>query len=120
MNIKDRLLQLGIKVEDADEGALAFAENKTREHIKNVCNLDYVPDALEYLATDMACGEFLRDRLLSGLVDSAAAESALKAITEGDVSLEYDTGSGKSAADRLLAILGRGEADLYRFRKMCW
>lgn len=117
MDIKERLAQLGAQVEEADEEAILFAENKTCEHIKNVCNLDYVPDELECLAIDMACGEFLRDRLLSGMLGDFDTVGALKAITEGDVKVEYD---GGDSIEGLLRFLSRGEADLYRFRKICW
>ena|GEM_PF-4774973 len=43
---------------------------------------------------------------------------ALKAITEGDVRLEYS--SEQSGVDTLLNILNRGEEDLYRFRRLSW
>ncbi len=118
MDIRERLLQLGAKVTEADSEAILFAQSKTCEHIKNVCNIDYIPDELEYLAVDMACGEFLKSRLASGLLESFDVQGALKAITEGDVKLEYDT--DKNTADRLIEVLSRGEKDLYRFRKICW
>lgn len=117
MDIRERLVQLGAEVGEEDEAAVLFAENKTAEHIKNVCNLDYIPEELEYLAVDMACGEYLRDRLLSGVMGDFDTAGALKAITEGDVRVEYDGGDSLEA---LLEFLGRGEADLYRFRKICW
>lgn len=120
MEVKERLLQLGINVTEADEEAILFAENKTCEHIKNVCNIDYIPGELEYMAIDMACAQFLKDRQLSGMLESFDARGALKAITEGDVSVEYDADAEKSALDNLLDLLNRGEADLYRFRKICW
>ncbi len=120
MEIGERLLQLGIQVTGDDEAAILFAENKVREHIKNVCNIDYIPDELECMAVDMACAEFLKDRLLSGMLEGFDARGALKAITEGDVKLEYDADGEKAAVDSLLGVLNRGEADLYRFRKICW
>lgn len=120
MEIRERLLQLGVDVTEDDEAAILFAERKTAEHIKNVCNIDYVPDELEYAAVDMACAEFLHDRLASGLLAGFDADGALKAITEGDVRLEYDTDSKTSSQETLFNILNRGEKDLYRFRKICW
>ena len=54
MDIKERLLQLGISVAPEQEEAVLFAQNKTEEHIKNVCNIDCIPDELMYLAIDMA------------------------------------------------------------------
>ncbi len=113
-------MQLGVTVGEADGAAVLFAENKTEEHIKNVCNLDYIPAELEYLAVDMACAEYLKDRMTSGLMEGFDARGALKAITEGDVKVEYSEGSERTAADTLLAVLARGEADLYKFRKICW
>ncbi len=117
MDIRERLAQLGAEVKEEDEAAVLFAENKTAEHIKNVCNLDYIPEELEYLAVDMACGEYLHDRLLSGMLEGFDTAGALKAVTEGDVRVEYD---GGDSMENLMRFLSRGEADLYRFRKICW
>jgi hypothetical protein len=120
MEAKERLLQLGIEVSEDDEAAVAFAEGKVYEHIGNVCNVSEVPAELEYTATDMVCCEFIKERLISGLMDDVEARGALKAITEGDVKVEYDSDSGKSTQELLTELLEKGEADLYRFRKMCW
>ncbi len=119
MDIGSRLIQLGIEVTELDREAMLFAEEKTREHILNVCNTVCVPKELEYLATDMACAEFIKDRYMAGLLADFDARGALKAITEGDVRLEYNTENG-SDFDSLMEVLNRGEADLYRFRKLRW
>jgi hypothetical protein len=117
MEVKERLKQMGIEVSENDEDAIVFAVERTSEHIKNVCNLDYVPEELELLATDMACGEFLRERLIADMLSDFDAKGALKAVTEGDVKLEY---GGSDSNEVLLKYLSRGENELYRFRRLCW
>ena len=118
MDIKTRLIQLGIEFDDEDEAALDFAVNRTAEHIKNTCNREDVPPELEYLAVDMACGEFIKARAMAGILTDDDIQGALKAITEGDVRVEYDTDRG--GLEGLLELLNRGEGELYRFRRICW
>lgn len=118
MDIRLRLIQLGISFDEDDADAIDFAVNRTQEHIKNVCNTDYVPKELEYLAVDMACGEFIKARAVAGILSDEDIQGALKAVTEGDVRVEYDTDKG--GFDGLMDILNRGEAELYRFRRLCW
>lgn len=118
MDIRLRLVQLGISFDEDDGDALDFAVNKTTEHIKNVCNRDNVPEEVEYLAVDMACAEFIRAKAAAGMITDSDVQGALKALTEGDVKVEYDTSRG--GLEELIELLNRGEGDLYRFRKMCW
>lgn len=118
MDIKLRLIQLGVDIAEGDEEIMDFAVSKTTEHIKNVCNLDYVPEEVEYLAIDMVCAEFIKVKAMAGMLTDFDVQGALKAITEGDVKVEYDTSKG--GLEGLLDVLNRGEADLYRFRKLCW
>lgn len=118
MEIRLRLVQLGVSFDENDEDAIDFAVNKTTEHIKNICNRDYVPEEVEYLAIDMACAEFIKTKIEAGMLTDFDVQGALKAITEGDVKVEYDTSKG--GLEELLDVLNRGEADLYRFRKLCW
>lgn len=118
MDIKLRLIQLGVDIAEGDEEIMDFAVSKTTEHIKNVCNTDYVPEEAEYLAIDMACAEFIKTKATAGMLTDFDVQGALKAITEGDVRVEYDTSRG--GLEGLLDVLNRGEADLYRFRRLCW
>lgn len=119
MDVKERLIQLGIKIEPEQEEAIAFALEKTNQHIKSVCNLSYVPEELGCLAVDMACGEFISNMALSGLLEGFDALGAIKTITEGDVSLSYYQGAEKPL-EGLLRLLTRGEAQLYSYRKLRW
>lgn len=118
MDTRERLRQLGIVIGTDEEEALLFAEGRAAEHIKNVCNTEEIPEGLEYIAVDMACGEFIKHRALSGLLSDREVTGALKALTEGDVKVEYD--NGISAVDELTSLLFSGEKELYRYRKMCW
>jgi hypothetical protein len=116
-DVKERLKQMSVELSENDDEAILFAVERTEEHIKNVCNIDYVPEELELLAVDMACGEFLQARLVADMLLSFDAKGALKAVTEGDVKLEY---GGSDSNEVLLKYLSRGENELYRFRRLCW
>jgi hypothetical protein len=120
MEVRERLAQLGIDTETIADEVIDFACHRVDEHIKNVCNLSYVPTEAELLAVDMACAYIIGDRVAVGMLGDFDARGALKAITEGDVKLEYDTDGEADAMTTLINTLNRGESELYRFRKICW
>lgn len=58
--IKMRLKSLGYELDD--DYIIDFAMNKTEQYIKHFCNIDEIPDCLEYVFIDICCGEILRDK----------------------------------------------------------
>jgi hypothetical protein len=121
--VKERLLQLGYELKEGDGTALLFCCRRIEEHIKNVCNLQSIPDELYYKSVDMACGEFLRAKLATGELEGYTAEDSrlVKRITEGDTTVEYTDGTSAYAAlSELINKLSADESELYSFRKMRW
>lgn len=127
--IKDRLKMWGYEVAESeepntltpDETAIQFLIAKTEEHIKNYCNISEVPEELEYSEIDMVCIEFLKEKALSGGLETSGLQiDAISSITEGDVSVSYASGSSISLPAIYASISSRFESDLLPFRRMRW
>lgn len=124
--VAERLKSFGCNIAEGDELTIQFAINGTEEYIKNFCNLPEVPDELHYTAVDMCCGTYLKTKRSLGIdvCDSIDFDAeAVKSITEGDVSVTYnsDGKTGKAALfDALLNKLCNRNAELVTFRKLRW
>lgn len=117
---KTRLEGIGIT---ADDLALSFAAGKVEEHIKNFCNVEEVPEGLEYAATDMACGEYLNQLLLLGKLDAETfpVNAAVKSIDEGDVKITFmDNTSAEDKLTAYIQYLLNHENDLITYRRLRW
>ena len=57
--VKKRLESFGYRAEKEDEFSLDFCAMKTKRTILNQINWKELPEELEYIAVDMAAGEFL-------------------------------------------------------------
>ena len=64
--VKIRLKSLGYEVEQGDYLALDFLIKKTEQHIKHFCNINEVPECLNYIAIDMVAGDFLKSKKSMG------------------------------------------------------
>ena len=127
--IKERLLAWGYEVAESeepetltpDETAIQFLIAKTEAYIKNYCNIDEVPEELEYSEIDMICVEFLNGKALSGGLEASSLRiDAISSITEGDVTVSYASGSSISLPTAYSRISSKFEADLIPFRRMRW
>lgn len=121
--VKERLEWLGYVVSESDEVALQFCIDRTEEHIKNVCNLDELPDELKYKAVDMVCGVFLGNLSELNRLEGYAAEDnrLIKSITEGDTTVTYQDSEDRSAGIKALINGLKGdESELYSFRRLRW
>lgn len=121
--VKERLEWLGYVVSESDEVALQFCIDRTEEHIKNVCNLDELPDELKYKAVDMVCGVFLGNLSELNRLEGYAAEDnrLIKSITEGDTTVTYQDSEDRSACIKALINGLKGdESELYSFRRLRW
>lgn len=121
--VKERLEWLGYVVSESDEVALQFCIDRTEEHIKNVCNLDELPDELKYKAVDMVCGVFLGNLSELNRLEGYAAEDnrLIKSITEGDTTVTYQDSEDRSAGIKaLISGLKGDESELYSFRRLRW
>lgn len=122
----ERLTTLGYNLEEGDTVSLDFAIRHTIQHILNFCNIKEVPKELYWVAVDMAAGELLKTKYATGVntcegIDFEAGN--IKQITEGDVSVTYNSDSDDSAVSKyneLLDSLCNRDDDLLPFRKLRW
>ena len=116
-----RLCTLGYKKQPIDDIKLEFIIGKTRDYILNFCNIDQIPSALVYTAIDMACGEFLSEKINTGELnlDNLDLSSAnVSSISEGDTKVTFNDVSQK--AEQLINSLLASKEQLYKFRRIAW
>ncbi len=119
--ITARLLQLGYEVEESDENALLFAANRTEERIKNLCNLNKIPEELEFKAVDMACGEFLSGKMVSGELGAYAEYGGrfIKTVAEGDTSVTYSSDAMQRTEAFIKKLCGN-DSEIICCRRLKW
>ncbi len=119
--ITARLLQLGYEIEEGDGEALLFAANRTEERIKNLCNVYRIPDELEFKAVDMACGEFLSGKMVSGELGAYTEYGGrlIKTVAEGDTSVTYSDDAMKNTENFIKALCG-SDSEIICCRRLKW
>ena len=131
MNIKsedvvERLTALGYNLEEGDTLTLQGKILKAEQHIKNFCNISEVPEELYYVAVDMVAGEFLKEKLATGTKTCEGVDfenDNIKQITEGDVSITYNSDNSNSATARYNALIDslcNRDSELLAFRRLRW
>lgn len=125
-DVVERLNTLGYNLNEGDIVTLQFAINGTEQYIKKFCNISEIPNELYYVAVDMAAGTLLKTKQSIG-VDTLEGidldSDNIKSITEGDVSVTYNSDSSNSATARYNALLDKlcnRKDELIPFRKMRW
>lgn len=120
--IKLRLKSLGYEVVEGDEAALEFVIGKVKNHIKHFCNIDEVPDELEYVMIDMCCGEFLKSKKSFGQLTTIQVDQMVKSIKDGDTEVVYQSSTDSmTLLDTYLDKLINGYLDdLLRYRQLVW
>ena len=103
---------LGVKNDDNDE-ILLFTINSTIDIICNYCRFQNVPKELDNVVLNIAM-----DLYRSRNFGQQQIEGTVKSITEGDVSVAFDTGNcmNLSTSD----ILKNYKIQLDRYRRMGW
>lgn len=125
-DVVERLNTLGYNLNEGDIVTLQFAINGTEQYIKNFCNISEIPKELYYVAVDMAAGTLLKTKQGIGIstLEGIDLESDnIKSITEGDVSVTYNSDSSNSATARYNALLDKlcnRKDELIPFRKLRW
>ncbi len=116
LDIKERLLQLG--VDAPDDAFLVFLKGKTEERIKAATNLPEVPEAFYYEMIDEVASAYVTAQMAVGKVD---AERVIKTITEGDTTVAFEEGSDPvTTLKKYLADMVISETMLARHRVMLW
>ena len=122
--VVNRLVSFGFTPTNADVWSIAFSIEKSVNHVLNQINHSTVPDGLVEITVDMACGEFLDAKFMSGQLDMSGLDldGIIESIHEGDTTVSFgQDGSDSSKFKDLVNWLkdGRG-CDFLCFRKMRW
>ena len=120
--IKLRLKSLGYETVESDDFALDFVMNKVEQHIKHFCNIDVVPECLEYVFVDMVCGEFLQSKKSTGQLTALQIEPIVKRIQDGDTTVEFVANVDNEAIFNSFVnkLISGYEADLIAHRCIVW
>lgn len=110
----------------AENPLLDLVINQVQWRIKNLTNLQEVPEGLVGLAVQMAAGEFLSMMKGSGQLSGfELEEAAIKQIQEGDTNIVYSVGDGSHTPEQrlnsLIDFLINGRlGEIYRYRRLVW
>ena len=119
-------MSLGYDIKEGDQASIVSETVRAERYICNFCNIRKVPKELYAVAVDMAAGHFLKEKSASGdnVNSNIDFESGnIKSITEGDVSITYNSDSDNSATakyNELLDNLCNRDSELLAFRKLRW
>lgn len=125
--VKKRLESFGYEVKAEDEFALTFCVEKVRNTIKNEINWKDVPEGLEYIAVDMAAGEFLLSKKTFTPDDLTGFDFdyAVKQIQTGDTNTIFAVGDSTMTPEQRLTtfinyLLSYGKDEFNSFRRIRW
>lgn len=125
--VKKRLKSFGYEVKADDEFALIFSVEKVRNTIRNDINQPDVSEGLEYIAVDMAMGEFLLAKKTFAPDDLTAfdLDFAVKQIQTGDTNTVFAIGGGSLTPEQRLDtfinyLLSYGKSEFSAFRRFRW
>lgn len=123
MTIKElvisRLSGFGISVTEADTPMIDYAIELIGLRIKNFCNIEEIPEELNYEWANAVCADFLKMKLSTGGIENVSG--VVKSIQEGDTNITFSESSTPEA--QLLECIAKMQLDasgLIRFRKMVW
>lgn len=125
MDIKKSVIELlksfGVEVAE-DDFSLLFSIQSITQDILNFCNLKELPKELEHVVERRVVANLLNLKLQASGEGSIEVEKGIKSITEGDVSVSYDTSLDKGVliARFIKDNLKYGMDNLYSFRDFRW
>lgn len=126
-NVTLRLKSFGYEVKADDEFALTFCIEKVRNYIKAETNQKIMPEGLEHIAVDMACGEFLLSKKTFAPDDIASLDMtvAVKEISLGDTKTAFAIGEGNMTSEQRLNafidyLMNYGKAEFSAYRRLAW
>lgn len=124
--IVERLLAFGYTTSAADKSAIDFLIAKWSEYVLDFCNIQTLPEGIEFKLIDKICGEFLYYKKNSGqLGENFDFEAPAKIIKEGDTSVTLSYGEGgktpEQRFDAMLTSLTQSfDKNLVKYRRMAW
>lgn len=109
----------------ADDPLLDMVISNVQWRIKNLTNLQEIPDGLESMAVSMAVGEYLNMKKATDSLEGFDLEAAVKQIQEGDTNISFAIGEGSLTPEQrlnsLIDYLINGRiGEIYRYRRLVW
>ena len=117
--VKTRLESLGV---DGDDVVISFAIQKAETHVKHFCNIDEIPECLDNVVIDMACGEVLMLKKAMGQLKEIQIDQIVKKIQDGDTTVEYATTTDPESLfnSYVSRLIDGHNDDLIAHRKLRW
>jgi len=109
-NVVNLLIEIGYTPKDHDLWVLNFATSKIHEDILNSTNRISVPDGLMFASVGLIVAEILRIKLANRSISeeelgSLNFEPAVKKLSEGDTTIEWNTDSTDSDEQRMMKFI---------------
>lgn len=126
VDVKSRVKGLtGFEVPDTDADMIQYITTKAEREVLDFCNLDTLPEELQYVVTDMAAGEYLAAKYASGSLNIEGLDfsAGINSLSEGDTSISYNTEESDSARlQKLIDALQKGleSKEVLRYRRLVW
>ena len=126
--VTSRLAMLGYTATYDDQPGIMYLIHKCEADILANINRTDLPTGLFCTLVDMVAGSFLQDKLTAGTLEIEGLDfsSAVKSITEGDVSVTFAGASDGSASAEarfsaaLATMVHPSERILGAFRRLKW
>lgn len=117
-----RLESLTYEVQVGDGFLIAFLIQKVENTIRNSCNTTSIPSGLNFIATDMICGEFLMNKKQTdSLGEMFDFDSAVKQVSFGDTTVSLGGESMEQKLNSLFSyMINYGKDEFVCYRKMRW
>lgn len=114
-----RLSAFGVTPSEADSAMIDYSIEFIALRIKNFCNIEEIPQELNYEWANAVCADFLKMKLSTGSLENVA--QIVKSISEGDTTVSYsESGTPESQLLECIAKMSLDISGLVRFRKMTW
>lgn len=95
-DVAARLAMLGLNVAEEQRGAVEYAVGLAFERLTAAINRTEIPQTMKSTFVDVAAGIYLQNQRVGKMLTAESdntTEKVIKHISEGDVSVDYDTGS---------------------------
>lgn len=122
------LIEIGYTPKESDLWLLNFTTSKIHEDILNSTNQNSVPEGLTFGSVGLIVAEFIRIKMTNGSLDPEDAgslhfETAVKKLSEGDTTIEWNTDSTESSEQKILAfvqLMNNYRQKFIKYRCLSW